>query len=70
MSIQEILELAIRDEVEAREYYLHAATLAGNTHTREMLLKLSAMEQDHADQLRKELDELRLQSELETGIAD
>jgi hypothetical protein len=35
-----------------------------------MLLGLSEMEQGHADTLRKELDELRLQRDLETGMAD
>jgi rubrerythrin len=70
MSIEEILELAIADEVEARDYYKHAAECTGNSHTRAMLLKLSEMEQGHADQLRKELDDLLLQRELEAGLAD
>jgi rubrerythrin len=70
MSIQEILELAIADEVEARDYYRHAADLAGSVHTREVLLSLSEMEQGHADTLRKELDELTLQRDLEAGMAD
>jgi rubrerythrin len=70
ISLEEILERAIADEVEARDYYKHAADLAGNTHTRRMLLDLSEMEQGHADQLRKELDELLLQRDLETGMAD
>jgi rubrerythrin len=70
ISLEEILELAIADEVEARDYYKHAADLAGNTHTRRMLLELSEMEQGHADQLRKELDELLLQRDMETGMAD
>jgi len=70
MSIQEILELAIADEVEARDYYRHAADLAGSVHTREVLLSLSEMEQGHAETLRKELDELTLQRDLEAGMAD
>jgi rubrerythrin len=70
LSLHEILSLAIDDEIEARDYYRHAADLAGNAHTRRMLLGLSEMEQGHADTLRKELDELRLQRDLETGMAD
>jgi rubrerythrin len=70
LSIEDILELAIADEEDAREYYRHAAECAGNMHTRRMLLQLSEMEQSHAAQLRKELEELHLQREEETGIAD
>jgi rubrerythrin len=39
-------------------------------HTRKILLSLSEMEQGHADTLRKELDELLLQRDLEAGMAD
>ena len=70
ISIQEIIELAIADEEYARDYYKHAADLAGSLHTRRMLLQLSEMEQGHADQLRKELDELLQQRELEAGMVD
>jgi rubrerythrin len=70
VSIREILELAIAEEVEARDYYRRAADLAGSMHTREVLLSLSAMEQGHADTLRRELDELLLQRDLEAGMAD
>jgi len=70
MSMQEILELAIADEEDARDYYRRAADLAGSIHTRKVLLALSVMEQSHADQLRSELDELLLQRDLETGMAD
>jgi rubrerythrin len=70
MSMEEILELAIADEEEARDYYRRAADLTGNEQTRRTLLSLSAMEQGHADTLRKELDELLLQRDLETGMAD
>ncbi len=70
MSIEDILELAIADEEEAQEYYRHAAECVGNMHTRRMLLKLSDMERTHAEQLRKELEDLHLQREEETGIAD
>ena len=70
MSIQDILELAIADEVEARDYYRRAADLAGSMHTRKVLLALSEMEQGHADTLRRELDELVLQRDLEAGMAD
>jgi len=70
MSIQDILELAITDEEDARDYYRHAAGLAGSMHTRNVLLSLSAMEQEHAATLRKELEEIVLQRDLETGIAD
>lgn len=70
MSIQDILELAIADEIEARDYYRRAADLAGSMHTRTVLLSLSEMEQTHADTLRRELDELVLQRDLETGMAD
>ena len=58
MSLEDILELAIDDEIEARDYYRRAADHAGNTHTRRMLSGLAAMEQGHADTLRKELDEI------------
>ena len=70
ISIEEILELAIADEEYAKEYYKHAANLAGSLHTRRMLLQLSEMEQGHADQLRKELDDLLQQRGLEAGMAD
>jgi len=70
MSIQEILELAIADEEDARDYYRHAASLAGSMHTRNVLLSLAAMEQEHAETLRRELEEIVLQRDLETGIAD
>lgn len=70
MSIREILELAITDEEDARDYYRRAAHLAGSMHTRDVLLSLSDMEQSHADTLRKELEELVLQRDLEAGMAD
>jgi len=70
MSIREILALAIADEEHARDYYRRAADLAGNMHTRRILLSLSEMEQGHADTLRKELDEIELQRDLESGMAD
>lgn len=70
MSIREILELAIADEEDARDYYRRAAGLAGGMHTRAVLLSLAAMEQTHAETLRKELDELLMQRELEAGMAD
>jgi rubrerythrin len=70
VSIEEILMLAITDEEEARDYYMHAARLAGDLHTRRLLQQLSDMEQDHANQLRKELDGLLQQRGLEAGMAD
>ncbi len=70
MSIEDILQLAIADEEDARDYYRHAAGLTGNPHTRCMLLQLAAMEQGHAETLRHELDELTAQKELEAGLAD
>jgi rubrerythrin len=70
MSLQDILTIAIDDEIEARDYYRTAAGLAGNPGTRRVLEALAAMEQGHADTLRKELDELRLQQEMEAGLAD
>ncbi len=70
LSIQDILELAIEDEIEARDYYTTAADHAGDSNTRRMLLELAGMEQGHADVLRKELEDLRLQRDLETGMAD
>lgn len=69
-TIEEILEFAIGDEEAARDYYAHAATLAASPHTREMLLKLSAMEQGHADSLRAELEELRIERQESAGMAD
>lgn len=70
ISLEEILQRAIADEEDARDYYRRAADLAGSIHTRQMLLGLSEMEQGHADTLRKELEELLLQRDLETGMAD
>jgi rubrerythrin len=70
MSIHDILQLAIADEEEARDYYRRAADCAGDPHTRRVLLGLSEMEQGHADTLRKELEELKQQHDLETGMAD
>jgi rubrerythrin len=70
ISIEEILERAIADEEESRDYYKHAAECAGSIHTRRMLMNLSEMEQTHADQLKKELEDLLLQREIETGMVD
>ena len=70
LSVQEVLALAIADEEEARAYYLHAAELAGNAQTRRVLRGLAEMEQGHAEALRKELEDLRLQRDLEAGMAD
>lgn len=70
MSLQEILALAIDDEIEARDYYRTAAGHAGNSGTRRMLEALAVMEQGHADALRKELEELKLQQDMDTGLAD
>lgn len=70
MSLREVLEIAIEDEEEARDYYRRAAELTGTPHTRQMLLSLSDMEQGHADQLRRELEELIRQRDLEEGMAD
>lgn len=70
ISMQEILERAIADEIEARDYYKRAAALAGSIHTQRVLQRLSEMEQGHADDLQKELDELLCQRDLEAGMAD
>jgi rubrerythrin len=70
LSLQDILALAIDDELEARDYYRTAAGHAGNTGTRRMLEALAVMEQGHADALRKELEELQLQQDMEAGLAD
>ena len=70
ISLEEILERAIADEEDALDYYRRAADLAGNTHTRQMLMSLSEMERGHAETLRKELEDLLLQRDLETGMAD
>ena len=70
MSMQDILELAIADEEDARDYYKRAAHLAGSLHTQRLLLQISEMEQGHADTLRKELVDLQMQRELEAGMAD
>ena len=70
MSIEDVLTVAIEEEEQARDYYRHAAGITGNAHTRSVLLRLSEMEQGHADQLRAELCELQMQKELEAGIAD
>jgi rubrerythrin len=70
LSVQDILERAIADEESVRDYYRRAATKAGNAHVRQVLIRLSESEQGHADTLRKELDELHLQQDLEAGMAD
>jgi len=70
MSIRELLEWAVADEEDARDYYRRAADLAGNAHTRRVLLDLSEMEQGHAETLRRELEDLELQRDLESGMAD
>jgi rubrerythrin len=69
-TLEEIFEFAIADEEYARDYYKHAAELAGNPHTQRVLLQLSDMEQGHADTLRKELEELRIERQEEAGMAD
>jgi len=68
--MEEILSVAIADEEHARDYYKRAAGLAADVHTQRMLMHLSEMEQGHADQLQKELDELLLQRGLEDGMVD
>jgi rubrerythrin len=70
LSMQDILTLAIKDEEEARDYYRHAAELAGDLNTRRMFQGLAEMEQGHADLLTRELNELNLQHDLEVGMAD
>jgi rubrerythrin len=70
VTLEEIFEFAIADEEYARDYYRHAAELAGNPQTRQTLLQLSDMEQGHADTLRKELEELRIERQEEAGMAD
>jgi rubrerythrin len=70
VSIIDILNIAIAHEVEARDYYRHAADCTGNLHTRELLLRLSQMEQGHADQLQQELNDLLIQRDMETAMAD
>lgn len=70
MSLRDILALALEDEIEARDYYRTAAGHAGNSGTRRMLEALAVMEQGHADALRKELEELQLQQDMEAGLAD
>lgn len=70
ITLEEVFELAIADEEAARDYYKHAAGMAGNPHTQKLLLELSAMEQGHADALRKELNEIRIERIEEAGMAD
>ncbi len=70
MSVEDILQLAIADEEEAQDYYRRAASCVGDYHTRCVLLRLLEMEKGHAEELRKELNELSLQREMEAGIAD
>lgn len=70
MSVEDILQLAITDEEEAQDYYRRAANCVGDYRTRCVLLRLSEMEKGHAEELRKELDNLLLQREMETGMAD
>ena len=70
ITLEEIFEFAIADEEYARDYYMHAAKLAGSLHTRRVLMRLSEMEQGHADTLRKELEELRIERQEEAGMAD
>lgn len=70
MSIEDILRLAIADEDDAQEYYRRAAERVGSIHTRRLLMSLSAMEKTHAEDLRRELQEVLLQRDEETGIAD
>lgn len=70
MSVEDILKIAIADEEEAEEYYRHAAGCVGELHTRRVLLKLSEMEKGHAEELRRELDDLLLQREMGAGLAD
>jgi len=70
ITLEEVFELAIEDEEYARDYYKHAAELSGNPHTQQLLMQLSEMEQGHADSLRAELEELRIEREEEAGMAD
>ncbi|MGA9120715.1 MAG: ferritin family protein [Bacteroidota bacterium] len=70
MSIRDILEFAIADEEEAREYYRHAAQLAVTPHTKLVLERLAEMEKGHAEALRAEISEMDAQRECETAMAD
>ncbi len=70
MSVRDILQLAIADEDDARDYYRDAAAHVTNPHTRTVLLNLAAMEEGHAVTLRLELDDLDAQRECETAMAD
>jgi rubrerythrin len=70
VSIREILEFAIADEEDARDYYQHAAQVAVNPHTKNVLEKLAEMERGHAETLRAEIEDLDAQRECETAMAD
>ena len=70
VSLEEVLTTAIADELAACDYYRHAAALTGNSHTRALLVRLSDMEQGHADSLRVELDNVIVQREMESGMVD
>ena len=70
MSVEDILRLAIADEEEAQDYYQRAANCVGSYHIHRMLLKLSEMEKGHAEEPRKELNDLMVQREMEPGMAD
>src|SRR4030065_71470 len=69
LSLQNILELAIEDEIEARDYYTVAADHAGNTGTRRMLLGLAGdgSGKDVMDATRLVLDRLHLDAEYVHG---
>lgn len=46
-SVKEALQLAIRAEMNSRDFYRHAASLAGNERTRQVFTLLAGEEEEH-----------------------
>jgi rubrerythrin len=69
MSMIEILEIAIANEVDAYQYYKTAADCVGDEKIRDMLLTLASIEEGHKLQLEGHLTELKAHLELSNAIS-
>ncbi len=69
MSMIEILEMAIANEVDSLNYYKNAAGCVGDEKTRELLLTLASIEEGHKMQLEGHLLELKAHVELSNAIS-
>ncbi len=65
LSLEEVIQLAIEREIEARELYLRAVALVQDEQARDLLRELAAQEEGH----RRRLEALLASGTLETRLA-